>query len=88
MSFQSVNYPTRHLRHYDYQLRLDVNDGTWTFAQDATFYSTAGLADSSSTSFRSYNYPTRYIRHSDYVLRIDPISTATDRADATFSVGY
>ncbi|MER6127784.1 glycoside hydrolase family 43 protein [Streptomyces sp. NPDC001795] len=88
VSFQSVNYPTRYLRHYNYQLQLDVNDSTTTFAQDATFYSTAGLADSSWTSFRSYNYPTRYIRHSDYVLRIDPISTATDRADATFSVGY
>jgi hypothetical protein len=88
VSFQSVNYPTRYLRHYNYQLQLDVNDGTTKFAQDATFYSTAGLADSSWTSFRSYNYPTRYIRHFDYVLRIDPISTTTDRADATFSVGY
>ena len=28
VSFQSVNYPTRYLRHYNYNLRLDVNDGT------------------------------------------------------------
>jgi Alpha-L-arabinofuranosidase B (ABFB) domain len=88
VSFQSVNYPTRYLRHYDYALRLDVNDGTSTFAQDATFSKVAGLADASWTSFRSYNFPTRYIRHYDYALRIDPVSTATDRADATFSVGY
>ncbi|MHC3473092.1 glycoside hydrolase family 43 protein [Streptomyces sp. 7R007] len=88
VSFQSVNYPTRYLRHYDYQLRLDVNDGTSTFAADATFYRTAGLAQSTWSSFRSYNYPTRYIRHFDYVLRIDPVSTATDRQDATFHVGY
>ncbi|MBO3681394.1 glycoside hydrolase family 43 protein [Streptomyces sp. NEAU-YJ-81] len=88
VSFQSVNNPTRHLRHYDYQLRLDVNDGTSTFAADATFYRTAGLADSTWTSFRSYNSPTRYIRHSNYVLRIDPISTATEQQDATFRVGY
>ncbi|MFJ2197295.1 glycoside hydrolase family 43 protein [Streptomyces violaceusniger] len=88
VSFQSVNNPTRHLRHYDYQLRLDVNDGTSTFAADATFYRTAGLADSTWTSFRSYNNPTRYIRHSNYVLRIDPISTATEQQDATFRVGY
>jgi hypothetical protein len=88
VSFQSVNNPTRYLRHYSYELRLDVNDGTSTFAQDATFHKTAGLADSTWTSFRSHNFPTRYIRHSNYVLRIDPISTATDRADATFSIVY
>jgi hypothetical protein len=88
VSFQSVNYPTRYLRHYNYALQLDVNDGTSTFAGDATFYRTAGLADSSWSSFRSYNYPTRYIRHSDYVLRIDPISTTTEKQDATFHVGY
>ncbi|BFO16137.1 hypothetical protein SHKM778_25250 [Streptomyces sp. KM77-8] len=48
----------------------------------------AGLADASWSSFRSHNYPTRYIRHSDYALRVDPVSTTTDRADATFSVGH
>ncbi|MFC8368122.1 glycoside hydrolase family 43 protein [Streptomyces sp. NPDC057239] len=88
ISFQSVNYPTRHLRHYDYALRLDANDGTTAFAQDATFHRVAGLADASWSSFRSHNHPTRYIRHSDYALRVDPITTATDRADATFSVGH
>ncbi|WP_371661810.1 glycoside hydrolase family 43 protein [Streptomyces sp. NBC_00280] len=88
VSFQSVNYPTRYLRHYNYALQLDVNDGTSTFAGDATFYRTAGLADSSWASFRSYNNPTRYIRHSNYVLRIDPISTTTEKQDATFRVGY
>ncbi|RPF39138.1 glycoside hydrolase family 43 protein [Streptomyces sp. TLI_185] len=88
VSFQSVNNPTRYLRHAYYQLRLDVNDGTTKFVQDATFHKTAGLADPSWSSFRSYNYPDRYIRHYDYVLRIDPISTAVGRADATFSVWY
>ncbi|MFE1922748.1 glycoside hydrolase family 43 protein [Streptomyces asoensis] len=88
VSFQSVNYPTRYLRHYDYRLQLDVNDGTSTFAGDATFSRTAGLADPAWSSFRSYNNPTRYIRHSNYVLRIDPVSTATEKQDATFSVGY
>ncbi|MCX5421720.1 glycoside hydrolase family 43 protein [Streptomyces sp. NBC_00078] len=88
VSFQSVSDPTRYLRHSFYQLRLDVNDGTTTFAQDATFHKTAGLADPSWSSFRSHNHPDRYIRHYDYVLRIDPISTATGRADATFSVWY
>ncbi|MGW7522558.1 glycoside hydrolase family 43 protein [Streptomyces sp. NPDC054783] len=88
VSFRSVNHPNRYLRHYDYQLQLDVSDGTSIFAADATFYRTAGLADAEWASFRSYNNPTRYIRHSNYVLRIDPISTTTDRQDATFRVGY
>jgi hypothetical protein len=88
VSFQSVSHPTRYLRHYDYALRLDVNDGTPVFAADATFTRVAGLADPTWSSFRSYNNPTRYIRHSNYVLRIDPVSTATERADATFRVGY
>lgn len=86
VSFQSVNYPDRYLRHYDYALRLDLNDGTSTFRADATFHRVAGLADSSWSSFRSYNFPDRYLRHYDYLLRIDPISTATDRQDATFRV--
>ncbi|KUO10024.1 glycoside hydrolase family 43 protein [Streptomyces sp. DSM 15324] len=88
VSFQSVSLPTRYLRHYNYALQLDVDNGTSTFARDATFYRTAGLADSSWSSFRSYNYPTRYIRHSNYALRIDPISTTTEKQDATFHVGY
>nr|WP_172629074.1 AbfB domain-containing protein [Kutzneria buriramensis]WKX13429.1 AbfB domain-containing protein [Kutzneria buriramensis] len=88
VSFQSVNFPTRYLRHYNYELRLDANDGTSTFAADATFHRVAGLADSSWSSFRSYNNPTRYIRHANFALRIDPVSTSTERQDATFHVGY
>lgn len=88
VSFQSVNYPTRYLRHYNYTLQRDAHDGTSRFAADATFSRTAGLADASWISFQSYNNPTRYLRHSNHVLRIDPISTTTDRQDATFRVGY
>lgn len=86
VSFESVNFPGRYLRHSNYEIRLDANDGTATFRADATFYRVAGLADSAWSSFRSYNFPDRYLRHFDYLLRIDPISTATDRADATFRV--
>jgi hypothetical protein len=91
VSFQSTNYPGMYLRHYNYNLILATNDGTSTFAADATFYKDAGFADSTWTSFRSYNYPTRYLRHSNYVLRIDVISSSsstTDKQDATFHIGY
>lgn len=89
VSFQSVNVANHYLRHYDYAIRLDPNDGSAAFRGDATFYRTAGLADSGWTSLRSYNFPTYHLRHANYLLRIDPISTsssATDRQDATFRV--
>ena len=91
VSFRSVNYPTMYLRHSNYAMVLNTNDGTTQFAADATFYPAAGFADSTWTSFRSYNYPTRYLRHSNYVLRIDVLtssSAAVDLQDATFRVGY
>ncbi|KUL29240.1 glycoside hydrolase family 43 protein [Actinoplanes awajinensis] len=91
VSFRSVNYPDRYLRHSNYAMVLNANDGTSTFAADATFYKAAGFADSGWTSFRSYNYPERYLRHSNYVLRIDPVtssSTAAVKQDATFRIGY
>ncbi|WP_276354208.1 AbfB domain-containing protein [Cohnella caldifontis] len=86
VSFESVNFPGYYLRHYNYVLRLDRNDGSSIFQQDATFYQTAGLANASQASFKSYNFPTYYIRQSSYQLRIDPISTATEKQDATFIV--
>lgn len=86
VSFASVNFPGYYLRHYNYDFQLAQNDGTATFAGDATFRRVAGLADASAASFQSYNVPDRYIRHSNYILRIDPITDATGRSDATFRV--
>ncbi|WP_033437879.1 glycoside hydrolase family 43 protein [Saccharothrix sp. NRRL B-16314] len=88
VSFRSVNFPDRYLRHAGYVVGLAADDGSATFAADATFHRVAGLANSAWTSFRSHNFPDRHLRHADYVLRIDPIGTAADRADATFQIGY
>jgi hypothetical protein len=86
ISFESVNYPGYYLRHYAYDFVLAPNDGTATFAADATFRRVAGLANSGWSSFQSYNFPDRHIRHSNYLLRLDPITDATGRNDATFRV--
>jgi hypothetical protein len=86
ISFESVNYPGYYLRHYAYDFVLAPNDGTATFAADATFRRVAGLANSSWSSFQSYNFPDRHVRHSNYLLRLDPITDATGRNDATFRV--
>ncbi|GIH03307.1 hypothetical protein Rhe02_13740 [Rhizocola hellebori] len=91
VSFESVNFPGRYLRHSNYVVGLAVNDGTALFAADATFYAVPGLADASLTSWRSHNFPDRHLRHANFVLRIDPInagSPAVDRADATFQISY
>jgi hypothetical protein len=86
VSFQSVNYPGYYLRHYGFDFVLAPNDGTTTFAADATFRQVAGLADSAWSSFQSYNYPDRYIRHYNYLLKLEPITTAQGRGDATYRV--
>ncbi|MEV5495401.1 AbfB domain-containing protein [Nonomuraea fuscirosea] len=86
VSFEAANFPGYYLRHWNYDLVLARNDGSATFRADATFRRVAGLADASATSFQSYNFPDRHLRHADYLLRIDPISTTTDRADATFRI--
>jgi hypothetical protein len=88
ISFRSVNFPDRYLRHVDHVVGLAANDGSTTFAADATFHRVAGLADAGWTSLRSHNFPDRYLRHADYLLRVDPAGTTADRADATFRVGY
>jgi sucrose-6-phosphate hydrolase SacC (GH32 family) len=36
-------------------------------------------------SVRSVNFPDRYVRHRNNVAYVEPVGTATDRADATFT---
>ncbi|WP_234443171.1 glycoside hydrolase family 43 protein [Streptomyces cellulosae] len=73
-----------YLRHWDFRARFDANDGTSTFAKDATFIARTGSA-SGSMRFESYNYPGFYLRHYDYQLRVDR-TDGTDlfRADSSF----
>jgi non-reducing end alpha-L-arabinofuranosidase len=65
VSFESANLSGSYLRHFNYQLYADANDGSALFAQDATFCPTAGNSGQG-YSFSSSNYPTRYIRHYGY----------------------
>ena len=86
VSLESVNFPGYFLRHASYDFSLVRNDGSATFAADATFRQVGGLASASAVSYQSYNFPDRYIRHANYVLRLDPITDAAGRADATFTL--
>ncbi|MBC9725990.1 glycoside hydrolase family 43 protein [Streptomyces sp. TRM68367] len=64
-----------YLRHWDFRARFDANDGSSTFAKDATFIARTGTA-AGSIRFESYNYPGDYLRHYSYQLRVE-------RADGT-----
>ncbi|MCX5007790.1 glycoside hydrolase family 43 protein [Streptomyces sp. NBC_00638] len=73
-----------YLRHYDFRGRFDADDGTATFAKDATFIARTGTS-SGSLRFESYNYPGYYLRHYNYQLRMDIADgTALFRQDSSF----
>ncbi|MFI8533439.1 family 43 glycosylhydrolase [Streptomyces aquilus] len=84
VSLESANFPGYYLRHKNYEVWVEKNDGTSAFASDASFYQRSGLADPAGISYEAYNRAGRYIRHYDYLLYVQTPATATDRADATF----
>ncbi|MET7452116.1 family 43 glycosylhydrolase [Streptomyces sp. NPDC005574] len=84
VSLESANLPGYYLRHRNFEVWLEKDDGTASFAADAAFYRRAGLADPAGVSYESYNYAGRYVRHYDYLLYVQNPGTATDRGDATF----
>ena len=57
LSLQSVNYPDRFVRHKNYQLWLDPNDGSDLFNSDTTFRRRPGLADDRFISSRVGQLP-------------------------------
>ena len=66
-SFESNDTPGSYIRHYNFVLLLNANDGTKQFYEDATFCPQAGL-NGQGDSIRSWSYPTRYFRHYSNVL--------------------
>ena len=69
VSFESANGSGDYIRHYNFELYLEPNDGTAQFALDATFCPRAGNSGSG-YSFMSYNYSYKYIRHYNYIAYI------------------
>lgn len=73
-----------YLRHRNFLLRAEHDDGTPLFRQDATFCprpSSIGGA----TLLESVNYPGRFLRHQNFQLKLDPYqNTGLYRADSAF----
>ncbi|GAP83380.1 putative fungal alpha-L-arabinofuranosidase [Rosellinia necatrix] len=61
-SFESKAAPGSYIRHNNFELLLNANDGSKQFREDATFCPQTGL-NGQGNSIRSWNYPTRYLRH-------------------------
>lgn len=83
-SLESVNYPGNYLRHQNWQVKLQSNDGSSLFTEDATFCLKKGLASSNHYSFESFNYPGNFIRHKNWHLYVESGNDDLFRKDATF----
>jgi len=81
VSFESANDSGQFLRHSNFELFLNANDGTSQFAQDATFCVQPGN-NGQGDSFQSVNFTTKYIRHFNFTAYIasDGGSNAWDSA--------
>ena len=85
VSFESVNFPGRFLRHRSNgEVWLDANDGTAGFRADATWRRRPGLANSSWSSYESANLPAQYMRHFGYQMITGTVVGGLQQSDATF----
>ncbi|WP_367324016.1 AbfB domain-containing protein [Streptomyces sp. HUAS ZL42] len=74
----------KYLRHRDFVLRAERNDGSTLFSQDATFCP-EWSPYSGAVMLRSVNYPNYALRHKNFVLRLDPYGyNTTNREDFSF----
>ncbi|MGW4561497.1 AbfB domain-containing protein [Streptomyces sp. NPDC004561] len=73
-----------YLRHRDFALRAERDDGSRLFEQDATFCPRPSPY-SGATELESVNYPGRFLRHQNFRLRLAPYqNTDQYRADSAF----
>mmetsp|Transcript_24000 Transcript_24000/g.38572 ORF Transcript_24000/g.38572 Transcript_24000/m.38572 type:complete len:764 (-) Transcript_24000:199-2490(-) len=88
VSFRSATNSDQYLRHSGYYLKLNTNDGSSLFQNDASFKVVSSLiGDEDYSSFESKNYPGFYIRHASYKLQISTGDGSTlFKNDASFRI--
>ncbi|KAJ6549650.1 Arabinosidase B [Mycena sp. CBHHK59/15] len=69
VSFESRDTPGSYIRHFNFALLVNANDGTKQFKEDATFCPQTGL-NGQGNSIRAWGYPTCYFRHFNNVAYI------------------
>ncbi|MFI6487899.1 AbfB domain-containing protein [Streptomyces sp. NPDC050564] len=75
-----------YLRHRNFSLRADRDDGSDLFEKDATFCPRAS-SYTGAIMLESVNYPGRYLRHRNFRLHLDPYDNSKlYRADSAFRV--
>ncbi len=87
VSLVAVNMPDYVLRHKNFRVYLERNDGSELFKKDATFEVTQGnAAQEGAISFRSVNFPNHFLRHKNFELWIDESRDAHFAADSSFTL--
>ncbi len=73
-----------YLRHRDFVLRAEGDDGSSLFRQDATFCPRTS-SYSGAVMLESVNYPGRYLRHQNFQLKLDRYENSPQyRSDSAF----
>ncbi|MEV0635633.1 AbfB domain-containing protein [Streptomyces sp. NPDC050619] len=73
-----------YLRHRDFVLRAERDDGSSLFKQDATFCARTSTM-SGAIMLESVNYPGRFLRHKDFSLRLESYQySGLYRSDSAF----
>ncbi|MFR0351849.1 AbfB domain-containing protein [Streptomyces sediminimaris] len=76
----------RYLRHRDFLLRSERDDGSALFEQDATFCPRTSSYPGA-VMLESVNYPGRFLRHRNFQLELDPYQGSDlYRADSSFRI--
>jgi len=80
VSFQSRNDPGRYLRHANFRLWSDTNDGTTTFKQDATFrYGQPFVgSDRLTKALEASNYPGWYWKRNGVNVTLERLTGTSD----------
>ncbi len=74
----------KYLRHREFVLRADRNDGSALFHQDATFCPRASSVPGA-VMLESVNYPGRFLRHKNFQLRLESFENSSQYlADSSF----
>ncbi|GGX41631.1 AbfB domain-containing protein [Streptomyces chartreusis] len=77
----------QYLRHRNFVLRAERNDGSALFTQDATFCPRGSAYASGATMLESVNYPGYFLRHKNFVVRLERYEhSSLYLADSSFRV--